>query len=339
MIARALLSSLLLLVAVPAQQSEPKPVVVTPVAVTPAPQDPKAPDASKQDPKASAVLAEVQKQLQQEGITYDAATGTIAVKAVVNQPQDPIEYLLIHRKGKRHEAIFVTKCKPSVLNAALLMLGLKQGKNATYVEKNPPPTLEEVQKGADPLVVTPPQGEPFWITVRWRVGEDGAAGAGGEKEKAKVVEHCVEDLLFDRTTGEPAVDCTWIYLGGRLAQLYRDEPEVFVADFEGNIVSVCYLTPDNHLGTMAHPNARDDQNWWMTKLVPAPETEVEVVFHRTMPKLHQERLQRLKAKAAEQKAAEQKPGSPGDKASEAKESPKPAGSGPGSGAGTGGGGE
>jgi hypothetical protein len=327
MIARALLSSLLLLVAVPAQQSEPKPVVVKP-----APQEPKAPDTGKQDPKAAAVLAEVQKQLQAEGITYDPAAGTIAVKAVVNQPQDPIEYLLIHRKGKRHEAIFVTKAKPSVLNAALLMLGLKQGKNATYVEKNPPPTLEEVQKGADPLVVTPPQGEPFWMTVRWRVGEDGAAGAGGATEKAKVVEHCVEDLLFDRTSGEPVVDCSWIYLGGRLAQLYRDEPEVYVADFEGNLVSVCYLTPDNHLGTMVHANARDDQNWWMTKLVPPPDTEVEFVFHRAMPKLHQERLQRLKAKAAEQQPAV--PGDkPADKQSEAKEPPKPAG------AGTGGGGK
>lgn len=329
MIARALLSSLLLLVAVPAQQSEPKPVV------KPAPQEPKPPEPKGQDPKAEAVLAEVLKQLQTEGITYDAAAGTIAVKAVVNQPQDPIEYLLIHRKGKRHEAIFVTKCKPSVLNAALLMLGLKQGKNATYVEKNPPPTLEEVQKGADPLVVTPPQGEPFWMTVRWRVGEDGAAGAGGEK--AKVVEHCVEDLLLDRTTGKAAVDCSWIYLGGRMAQLYRDEPDVFVADFEGNLVSVCYLTPDNHLGTMGHANARDDQNWWMTTLVPPPETEVEVVFHRAMPKLHQERLKRLAAEAAQgakdgdkpsEKAGDKPAEKPAEKAAE-KPSEKPAsGSGP-----------
>jgi len=324
MIARALLSSLLLLVAVPAQQSEPKPVVVKP-----APQEPKPAEQKGQDPKADAVLAEVQKQLQAEGITYDAATGTIAVKAVVNQPQDPIEYLLIHRKGKRHEAIFVTKAKPSVLNAALLMLGLKQGKNATYVEKNPPPTLEEVQKGADPLVVTPPQGEPFWMTVRWRVGEDGAAGATGEK--SKVVEHCIEDLLLDRTTGKPAVDCSWIYLGGRMAQLYRDEPEVYVADFEGNLVSVCYLTPDNHLGTMAHKNARDDQNWWMTTLVPPPETEVEVVFHRTMPKLHQERLKRL---AAEAVPGEKPAGKDGEKAAEKvgekpseRKDDKPAGSG------------
>lgn len=245
---------------------------------------------------ADKVLAEVRKQLQQEGITYDEKARTIAVKAVVNQPQDPIEYLLIHRKGKRHEAMFVTKSKPSVLNAALLMLGLKPGKNASYVEKNPPPTLEEVQNGADPIVVTPPQGEPFWLTVRWRLPPE------GDQKEGTLVEHCVEDLLLDRTTGKAAVDCSWIYLGGRMAALYRDEPEVYVADFEGNLVSVCYLQPDNHLGTMAHANARDDQNWWMTTLVPAPETEVEVVFHRTMPPLQQERLQRL-AKAAAAKGA------------------------------------
>jgi hypothetical protein len=55
-----------------------------------------------------------------------------------------------------------------------------------------------------------------------------------------------------------------------------------------------------------------------------------------MPKLQQERLQRLKAKAAEAKPVA--PGEQqGDKPGEAKEPPKPAG-GAGSGAGTGGGG-
>lgn len=286
---RFVLSTLLVASACsPAQ--EPAPPVVPPRAAT---QDPGKPEPGKPvDPKAQALLDELKKQLQQEGITYDAATGTVAVKAVVNQPQDPIEYLLIHRKGKRHEAMFVTKCKPSVLNAALLLLGLKAGTNASYKEKDPAPTLEEVQNGADPVVVTPPKGEPFWMTVRWKNGEDTATG------KAPIVEHCVEDLILDRTTGLPIVDCSWVYLGGRLAQLYRDEPEVFIADFEGNLISTCYMAPDNHLGTVVHAQARDDQNWWLTNLVPAPDTEVEFVFHARMPKVHEERLQRLaKAKA------------------------------------------
>lgn len=269
----------LLTVALACQQPPPAP--------TPTPPTPDAAAAAQK------LLAEVQQQLQAEGITVDTKAQTVAIPAVVNEPQDPVEYLLIHRKGKRHEAVFWTRSKPSVLNAALLMIGLSPGKNASYVEKNPPPTLEEIEAGADPIIVTPPSGTPLWMTVRWRDAE------------GKTVEHCVEDLLMDLTTQQPIADATWVYLGGRMAQIYRNEPEVFVADMEGNLVSTCYLTPDNHLGTMVHERARDDQNWWTTSLVPQPGTEVEFVFHRTEPKLHKERSERLaRAKAAAEKPTE-----------------------------------
>lgn len=245
-------------------------------------QEPAAPkaDAGK-TPQQDAVLEEVQKQFAKERIELDAKAQTVAVPVVVNDPQDPIEYLLIHKRGKRHEAMFVTPSKPSVLNAALLMLGMVPGQNATYTEKTPPPTLEEIEKGADPLIVTPPKGTTFWMTARWR-GDDG-----------KEVEHCVEDLLLDLGTQKPVAECSWVYLGGRMARIYKDEPEVYVADFEGNLVSVCYLSPDNHLGTMVHADARDDQNWWTTTLLPKPGTEVKLVFHRQMSAAHKEREARL----------------------------------------------
>ncbi|MCA8964911.1 MAG: hypothetical protein H6838_11275 [Planctomycetes bacterium] len=262
------------------------------------PQQPVTQQPDKQDPEAEAakkVLAEVMAQFEKEGIKLDGKAQTLTIKAVVNDPPDPIEYLLVHRRGKRHEAMFWTPSKASVLNAAMLMLGLEQGKNANYVEKDPPPTLEEIEKGVDPLIVTPPQGKPFWMTVRWKDAQ------------GKTKEYCVEDLLLDRTTGKPATDCSWVYLGGRMAQLYKNEPEVFVADFEGNFVSVCYLSPDNHLGTMVHERARDDQNWWITDLLPPPETAVEVVFHKQEPQLHVERRKRLAAaKAKEGEAKEGK---------------------------------
>jgi hypothetical protein len=238
-------------------------------------------------PDAKAVLDDVAKQLAQEGITFDLKAGTVAVKAVVNTPQDPVEYLLIHRKGKRHEAVFVTRSKPSVLNAALMMLGLQPGKNATYVEKNPPPTLEQIQAGEDPIVVTPPNGTPLWFTVRWKTPE------------GKAVEHCVEDLLLDLGTQKPVANCSWVYLGGRMARMYKNDPEVFVADMEGNLISVCYLSPDNHLATMSHASARDDQNWWTTPLLPPPDTEVEFVFHKAASPLHLEREKRLQKEAAD----------------------------------------
>lgn len=251
-------------------------------------EQPAQPDVA-QDPAAAKLIAQVQEQFQKEGITFDAKQQTLSIKAVVNSPRDPIEYLLVHRRGKRHEAMFWTNSKASVLNAAMLMLGLEQGKNATYAEKDPPPTLDDIEKGVDPLIITPPAGKPFWMTVKWQTAE--------KEDK----EYCVEDLLLDITTEKPVTDCQWVYLGGRMAQLYKNEPEVFVADFEGNMLSVCYLTPDNHLGTMAHERGRDDQNWWKTELLPAPETEVVLVFHKQKPKLCVEREQRLAAEKEKEK--------------------------------------
>ena len=238
------------------------------------------------DPKQ--VLDEVLAQFKKEGIELDSKAQTVTITATANEPQNEIEYLLIHRRGKKHEAIFVTRSKPSVLNAALLMLGLQPGQNATYTEKQPPPTLEEIEKGADPIIITPPKGMQFWMTVRWKTPE-------GKQEQ-----YCVEDLVMDLSTQEAVVDCSWIYLGGRMARIYKNEPEVYVADMEGNLVSTCYMSPDNHLATMVHKDARDQQNWWFTNKMPPHDTEVQFVFHRVEPDLHKERQKRLNA--AQEKA-------------------------------------
>jgi hypothetical protein len=259
---------------------EPKP------AKPPAPQQ-----VSEQDTKK---LAEaMQQQFAAEKIVVDAKAQTVTIPAVMNQPPDPIEYLLIHKKGKRHEAMFITGCKPSVLNAALLLLGLPPGKNASTKEKSPPPSIEEIEKGADPVIVTPPEGTEFFVTVRWKDAD------------GKPIERCIEDLVVDLQGQQLLQRGAWIFLGGRMAQLYKNEPEVFVADFEGNLISVCYLAPDNHLATLRHERARDDQNWWISKYCPEPGTEVEFVFSKQRPKLLDERDARLKEEAAKE-AAEKK---------------------------------
>jgi hypothetical protein len=254
------------------------------------------------DPKQ--VLDEVLAQFKKEGIELDSKAQTVTIPATVNEPQQEIEYLLIHRRGKKHEAIFWTRTKPSVLNAALLMLGLQPGQNATYTEKQPPPTLDEIEKGADPIIVTPPKGMQFWMTVRWKTPE------------GKQVEYCIEDLVMDLSTQQAVVDCSWIYLGGRMARIYKNEPEVYVADMEGNIISTCYMSPDNHLATMVHKDARDQQNWWFTDKLPPHDTEVQFVFHRVEPDLHKERIKRLKAAEAQKKEADKKDEKKDDKKEE-----------------------
>ncbi|MEI6130770.1 MAG: hypothetical protein WCR59_11940, partial [Planctomycetota bacterium] len=90
----------------------------------PVPVPPKAPQKiTAQDTKQLALA--MQQQFAAEGIVVDAKAQTVTIKATMNQPPDPIEYLLIHKKGKRHESLFITGSKPSVLSAALLLLGLK----------------------------------------------------------------------------------------------------------------------------------------------------------------------------------------------------------------------
>lgn len=270
-----------------------------------------------QDPAAAGreLAAEIKKQFEAEHIRVDAKARTVTIDAVMNSPPDPIEYLLIHRRGKRHEAVFVTKSKPSLLNAALLMIGLEPGKNATVTEKEPPPTLEQIQAGADPLIVTPPQGKQFWITVRFKDAE------------GKQVEHPVEDLIADIHAQEPVAVAEWIFLGGRMAPLYKNEPDVYVADFEGNLVSVCYLSPDNHLATMRHERARDDQNWWLTEFCPPPETPVEFVFHAEQPKISKERQERVAREAAAKPKTPGETEGKGEGSGEAKSGPGGSGNG------------
>ncbi|MCR9245658.1 MAG: YdjY domain-containing protein [bacterium] len=252
------------------------------------------PPAAAQDPKQ--LYAEMLAKFKEQGIELDLKQKSVSVPAIANYPRDPVEYLLIHQRGKRHEAMFITKAQPSILNGALLLVGLQRGKNASVRDIEPFPTREEVEAGAETTVVTPPVGKPFWMTVNW-LDEDGER-----------VEHCVEDLLLDLTTQEPVQDASWVYLGGRMARIYKNDPEVYVADYEGNLVSICYLLPDNHLATMRHKDARDDQNWWLSDDVPEPGTEVRFVFHAKKPKLLVERDKRRAAalkKEAAKAAAEQ----------------------------------
>jgi hypothetical protein len=254
---------------------------------SPAPQDP---------------LQQMRKLFEENGIRLDAKQKSITVDAEVGRPDQPLEFLLIHQRGKTHESLFVCKAKASVLNAAFLALGYEKGENARVVDRDPLPTPEEVAKGAPIFDVFPPKGMNVWFTVRWtRVNED-----GDEVQ----MEAPVEDLVLDLVTEKPVADASFIYLGGNMAPMYRDEPPVFMGDYEGNLISVVYKSPPNHLVTMHHERANDDQIWWYTEACPPIGTPVEFVIHRQEPAAHKARRERLaKEKAvAEEKAGGQKGG-------------------------------
>ena len=89
----------------------------------------------------------------------------------------------------------------------------------------------------------------------------------------------MEDLILDLQEGGPIKDVEWIYLGGRMAPLHRNEPPVFITDYAQNFVSAYYVFIPNHLITIHHKRAVNDQNWWPNNsLLPPRGTEVDLIF-------------------------------------------------------------
>ena len=246
---------------------------------------------SKQD--VARAIAEMQALFKKEKIDVDLGKKTVSIPVKVNRLTDFLEYLLIHRHGKTHESLLVTYTKPSVLNAAFKLVGFEDGKNFTLVDKDPMPSEEELRKGAEPYDEIAPKGMPLYMTVKMVL------------KNGKTFEVPVDDLVLDLTTQQAVRGMSWVFLGGRMAVFVRGEPPVYAADMEGNLISVCYRRPKNHLATGHHPRARDDHNWsvnWADSTknaglgqyaCPPVGTELTLTFHRIKPKLLVERVKRL----------------------------------------------
>jgi hypothetical protein len=220
-------------------------------------------------PGTQPALAQLVDQLKEKGVTLDVAAGTVAFDAEVLVTNDFLEYLLIGRTGKSHEALFRTQIKASTLKAGLMALGFQDGKNASYKEKDPQPTEEEIRKGVDPVEVIPPKGMRVYIYAEWK------------GDKGEPVRYRAEDLWIDVRSEQKIAGIQWIFFGGRMATIYRGEPPMFVADLEENLISTCYMLPDNHLITAEHKDARDDKSWWPNaKVLPARGTPVRLILSR-----------------------------------------------------------
>jgi hypothetical protein len=207
----------------------------------------------------------------EQGITLDVKAQTLTVDAEVLVTNDFLEYLLIGKRGKSHEALFRTQVKASSIKAGMIGLGYEDGTNADTREKNPLPTEEEIKNGAEWFEVIPPKGTRLWIYVEWQ-GKD-----------KKPVRHKAEDLWIDVNSEDqtPPKSVKWVFFGGRMAPLYRGEPPVFVADFEENLISMCYMKPDNHLITGDHEQAREDKIWWPNmKILPETGTPVRLILSK-----------------------------------------------------------
>ena len=210
----------------------------------------------------------------EQGVRVDVAAGRIEIDARICQRYEPLEYLLVKSpQGKEHESLLsCAGVSAEALNAAMLMLGVERGVNGDLIAVDPPPTLEEVQAGAVPYTVKRASGDGFYLYVQW----DFDHGEGIEHYAYRA-----EDLVLNVRRESTLKRGRWVYLGSRFLKPHKDAKEFFAAEGEGNLVSIVYFSPANHLLTAADP-AGDDQNVWYPNawLLPPVDHPVKVVFSR-----------------------------------------------------------
>ncbi len=200
----------------------------------------------------------------QEGLRLDLERGVVSLPARVLVKNDLLEYLLVGPRGATHESLFLTDVTPSVLNAALLTVGVTPGQNARWVEKEG----EVDERGRPQYEVLPPEGDGFLIYVAWREGEESYL-------------YRVDDLISNLATRRSLRRHRWVYLGSRFHKGKPDAPEVFVADQSQNLVNLSFFYTGDTLVTAALPEC-EEQTIWVgnTWILPERDQEVSLLFTR-----------------------------------------------------------
>ena len=210
--------------------------------------------------------AALEKTLAAEGIRLDLERGVVSLPATVLMREELLEYLLVGPGGAAHESLFATRVRPSLLKAALLLTGVEQGLNARWVKQ--PGASESDDLAGRELV--PPSGDGFYLYAGWR--------EGGETYFFRV-----EDLVANLQTGRTMRRHRWVFLGSRFAALREGEPEVFLADVEGNLVNISFFFQGNTLLTAAIEECLEQTIWVANAwLVPPAEQPVRLFFAREL---------------------------------------------------------
>lgn len=197
--------------------------------------------------------------LAESGIHFDRSAGWLAFDSQVGVVDQALEYLLVTAGGARHESLLTCEVEPSVVNAALLALGLEPGTNAVWSPVGeelvvlPGEKEAELDLEAEPwrtrtvYEVTPPSGDGLFLHVAWRRGEE-------------LFFQRVEDLLVDAERDRPMRRHRMVYLGSKWIDV--DGEQVFAADRERNLISVALFSNGHVLLTPALPECERQDGWF-----------------------------------------------------------------------------
>ncbi len=192
-------------------------------------------------------------------ITLDAKKRVLTCRGEVNMAEGgPIELLACLESGKVHESILIVDIEPKDLQVALLLLGLRPGRNPAH--EIPEDSPEARRK----------PGSKVLLFVEWDMPE-GPESAEPVRRRVRA-----EKLLWNVQTDRPAVDAEWVFLGSRVWQ------GQFGAELDGSIITTYH--DSLAILELALPTVNDDVYYVANKeLVPPAGTPVTVaveVVHR-----------------------------------------------------------
>jgi hypothetical protein len=157
---------------------------------------------------------------------------TLSFESQLNTNVGPMEYLLVHERGKVHESILKTSAEPFHIHTAMLLLGVAPSTNAAASE-TPSGPIEEPASAKLP-------GPPVSISVSWA-------------DEGRVQSLAAGELVFNTQARAPLTNAAWVYNGSRMIS------GRYIAQIEGSVIS---LITDagaqvNHVG----PGHDNDQIW------------------------------------------------------------------------------
>lgn len=186
------------------------------------------------------------------GIELDLKNREVRVDAKICCTRGVLEYVVCLPDTFEHEALFSTKCKPSILHVCLLSLGLE------------PHSLD----GLDELINGKLKQENFSVNIEVEYEKDG--------QKAR---RPITDFMAYRNQENKALSSLWVFTGSFFGS--RNNKPVYAADVIGGLVGLRQETTSVlQFGEDAgNPYSNDDQGLEInTKIVPEKGTKVQLIF-------------------------------------------------------------
>lgn len=202
------------------------------------------------------------------GIRLDLERKLCSIDVAVAVRAELLEYLLVAGYGAAHESLFVTETSPSVLNTAFLALGVEPGRNAFWGPKDPPPTEDELKRGASPYDISPPEGDGFFLYAAW-------------ESEGETYFYRVEDLIRNLSSGRCMKRHRWVYLGSRMVEWEKAGELKFAAEVMGNLINIAFFEQGDTMLTGSLPECVEQSVWMGNSwLLPERAHALKLIFSR-----------------------------------------------------------